>query len=116
LLKYIFLLFSEFEAQSIMKQLIMAYKEIYDMNIIHRDLKLSNILVQKGKIKLADFGFSITQDKYQHQGSSYNIGSPYYMPPETLKFNKYSFKSDIWALGVMAYEMVYGKLPWKEKI
>jgi serine/threonine protein kinase len=38
------------------------------------------------------------------------------MPPETLKYNKYSYKSDIWALGVMAYEMVYGKLPYKEKV
>jgi SNF-related kinase len=33
-----------------------------------------------------------------------------------LKWNRYSFHSDIWALGVMAYEMVYGKLPWKEKV
>jgi serine/threonine protein kinase len=35
------------------------------------------------------------------------------MPPEALKYNKYSFKSDIWALGIIAYEMVYGKLPWR---
>lgn len=38
------------------------------------------------------------------------------MPPESLKENRYSFKSDIWSLGVIAFEMVYGHLPWKEKI
>jgi serine/threonine protein kinase len=47
--------------------------------------------------------------------SSYNVGSPIYMPPEALNDNKYSFKSDIWALGVIFYEMLTGKTPWKAK-
>ena len=46
---------------------------------------------------------------------SYNVGSPIYMPPEALNENKYSFKSDIWALGVIFYEMLTGKTPWKAK-
>ena len=86
------------------------------MGIIHRDFKLANVLVQNGRLKLADFGFSIKAEKYLTEKNDYNVGSPYYMPPETLKNNKYSFLSDIWALGVMAFEMVYGKLPWREKI
>lgn len=44
------------------------------------------------------------------------MGSPKYMPPETLKFNRYSFKSDLWAIGVMAYELVYGGAPWKSNV
>ena len=47
--------------------------------------------------------------------SSYNVGSPVYMPPEALNENKYSFKSDIWALGVIYYEMLTGKTPWRAK-
>ena len=35
------------------------------------------------------------------------------MPPESLKYNKYSFKSEVWAMGVIAYELVYGHVPWQ---
>ena len=37
------------------------------------------------------------------------------MPPESLKYNKYSYKSDVWAIGVIAYELIYGKRPWKDR-
>ncbi len=46
---------------------------------------------------------------------NYNVGSPIYMSPEALNENKYSYKSDIWALGVIFYEMLTGKTPWKAK-
>lgn len=98
-----------------MKQLVQAYLELHCIGIVHRDLKLANVLIKEGRIKLADFGFSISIEKCQEK-CNYNVGSPYYMPPETLKYNVYSFKSDIWALGIIAYEMVYGHLPWKDKI
>lgn len=47
--------------------------------------------------------------------SSYNVGSPIYMPPEALNDNKYSFKSDVWAIGVIYYELLTGRTPWKAK-
>lgn len=92
-----------------------AYRELYDLGIVHRDLKLANVFVRKGIVKLADFGFAIDYEKCQEK-FDYNVGSPYYMPPEALKYNRYSFKSDVWSFGIIAYEMVYGHLPWKEKI
>lgn len=45
----------------------------------------------------------------------YNVGSPYYMAPEALKYNRYSYKSDVWGLGVIAYHLVFGRVPWREK-
>ena len=98
-----------------MRQLINGYKGLFQLGIVHRDLKLSNLFIRKGKIKIADFGFSIPANMCNNN-FTYNVGSPYYMPPETLKYNRYSFYSDVWALGIMAFEMVYGKAPWKDKI
>lgn len=51
--------FSEVEAQSILRQLMNAYRELYELGIVHRDLKLANVFVKQGIIKLADFGFAI---------------------------------------------------------
>ena len=45
----------------------------------------------------------------------YNVGSPLYMPPEALKNNIYSNKSDIWSIGIMAFEMLHGDTPWQCK-
>lgn len=52
---------SEFQAQGVMKQLINGCRELNQLGMIHRDLKISNIFVTGGKIKLADFGFAIPE-------------------------------------------------------
>lgn len=70
------------------------------------------MFVTGNKVKIADFGFAISEDKCNNS-FSYNAGSPKYMPPESLKYNKYSFKSDVWAMGVIAFELVYGYPPWQ---
>jgi serine/threonine protein kinase len=57
-----------------------AYRELYELSIVHRDLKLANIFVKQGIVKLADFGFAIDSDKCMEK-FDYNVGSPYYMPP-----------------------------------
>ena len=43
-----------------MKQLLNGYKELYELELIHRDLKLANLFISKGKVKIADFGFTIS--------------------------------------------------------
>jgi serine/threonine protein kinase len=106
--------FPESEAIEMMGQIINGYNQIFNRGIIHRDLKPANIFMRANQIKIADFGFAMKQvDSKKY--SSYNVGSPIYMPPEALNDNKYSFKSDIWALGVIYFEMLTGKTPWRAK-
>ena len=80
--------------------------------MIHRDLKLANILVRDGIPKIADFGFSKDLNSEPCK-IYYNVGTPMYMSPQSLTKNEYSFKSDIWAVGVLFYEMIFGYTPWK---
>lgn len=84
---------------------------IQTIQIIHRDLKLANILVKDGISKIADFGFSkdlnVEPCKYY-----YNVGTPMYMCPKSLTKNEYSFKSDIWSIGALYYEMIFRITPW----
>ena len=97
-----------------MNQILNGYVKMQSKGIIHRDLKPANIFMRDGEIKIADFGFAMkTADCKKY--SSYNVGSPVYMPPQALNQNKYSYKSDIWALGVIFYQMLTGKTPWRAK-
>lgn len=82
--------------------------------IVHRDLKPANIFFNEGKVKIADFGFAIKNADLK-KASNYNVGSPVYMPLEALNDNLYSSKSDIWAIGVIFFEMLTGHTPWKAK-
>lgn len=63
-----------------MKQVVKTYADLYELGIVHRDLKLSNLLVKDGQIKLADFGFALSIVNCIEE-FPYNAGSPYYMPP-----------------------------------
>lgn len=67
-----------------------------------------------GEAKIADFGFA-KKCFSQNMKERYNVGSPLYMPPEALKNNIYSTKSDIWSIGIMAYELLHGDTPWQCK-
>lgn len=99
---------------SILKEIINGYRGINRFGIVHRDLKPANIFFNEGKVKIADFGFAIRNSDIK-KNANYNVGSPVYMPLEALNDNQYSSKSDIWAIGVIFFEMLTGHTPWKAK-
>ena len=70
----------ESEALQLLRQIVDGYSDIYSQRIIHRDLKPANILLKDGQIKIADFGFAMKASDAKKY-SSYNVGSPIYMPP-----------------------------------
>lgn len=81
---------------------------------MHRDLKPDNILLHNGTLKLADFGFCKTlEDK--NGLTQTMLGSPIYMAPEVLKGQPYTMKADIWSMGVVLYQMLYGRYPFESK-
>lgn len=80
-------------------------------NIIHRDLKCANIfLTEDNNIKIGDMGIIKVLNKSKFTNT--NIGTPYYMSPEVYNNKKYSFKTDIWSIGVVLYELMTFKLPY----
>ena len=90
-------------------QILRALKELHSKNIIHHNIKSSNILLDsKMNIKISDIGPS----KFNNKSKSF-IGSPYYMSPEIINGFEYDFKTDIWSLGVLIYELACFKLPFK---
>ena len=93
-------------------QICLAIKHIHDRKIIHRDIKSQNIfLTQNGKVKLGDFGIARCLDKTMEKALTV-VGTPYYLSPEIINNEPYDFKSDIWSLGVLLYEMCMFKMPF----
>jgi len=89
-------------------QIINGLKYLHGNNIMHRDIKLDNILLDSEmNLKIADFGFATTDLFSQKQ-----LGTPNYIAPEIVKKQKYDYKVDIWALGVLIYIISFGVAPF----
>ena len=86
---------------------------MYENNVIHRDLKPANILIQKSSYKISDFGFAREIFCGMDEPAALTrYGSPLYMCPQILKGTPFSSKCDVWSLGIIAFQMLYGKTPW----
>lgn len=102
----------ETEGKRIFKQIASGINYCHSKNIVHRDIKLDNILLDKQlNVKIIDFGFSIIAPAYK----KLNIfcGTPSYMSPDIITRNYSGQSADVWALGVLLFIMLCGKFPFK---
>lgn len=104
--------FSLKRSLEIILQICYALKHLHENHIIHRDLKPENILItEEGNIKVIDFGIAQLSEDTPLLFSSKVLGTPNYMSPEQKKNpNEASYTSDVYSLGVLAYELILGKL------
>jgi NIMA (never in mitosis gene a)-related kinase len=90
----------------------LAIKHCHDKKILHRDLKSQNLFLTKvGILKLGDFGIARVLSDTRSKARTV-IGTPYYLSPEIIRSEGYSFKSDIWSLGVLLYEIAALQVPF----
>jgi len=85
---------------------------LHDRGIVHRDLKPGNIFYEDGYVKIGDYGLSKFISVSRHSGQTASVGTVHYMAPEVGSGN-YSRGVDIYALGVILYEMLLGKVPFE---
>lgn len=105
--------FTEKEILEFLRQIMAGYSELTIKKIIHRDLKPQNILIHDGIFKISDFGLSrIVSDSAHSQMLTNKVGTPWYMAPEVCETDSYSNKCDMWSLGIITYELLYGDKPW----
>ncbi len=102
------------EVVDIMLQLTDGIAHAHDMYIIHRDLKPQNIMISDdGKIKITDFGIAMAMNSTQVTQTNSVMGSVHYLPPEQASGKGSTIKSDIYSMGIMLFELLTGKLPFK---
>jgi serine/threonine protein kinase/Tfp pilus assembly protein PilF len=90
-----------------------ALSSAHEAKIIHRDIKSDNIIIsEKNKAKIIDFGLAKLIDQARITKEGLIAGTVAYMSPEQLKAKKVDHRTDIWAFGVVLYEMITGRLPF----
>lgn len=104
----------EYEAAVILKQLLEAVSHLHSRNIVHRDIKIDNVLIKKNKkldIRLIDFDISTVHDEKEQEFLTKQVGTRAYMAPEVLN-RQYSKACDLWSLGIITHLLLSGEMPF----
>ena len=101
------------DAQDILDQIGAGLEAAHQAGVIHRDLKPSNVLVgERGAIKIIDFGLATTAIGDGLTATGAILGTPHYMAPEQVRGKPVDARTDIYALGALAYHLVCGRPPF----
>ena len=104
------------EVSGVLSQVAAALDTVHAAGIVHRDLKPSNIMIlPSGQVKLMDFGVARHQDDTMVTQVGMIVGTPTFMAPEQIRGELGTGSSDIWALGILTYQMITGRLPFPGK-
>ena len=102
------------EVLDIMLQLTSGIAHAHASYIIHRDIKPQNVMIlDDGMVKITDFGIAMALNSNELTQTNSVMGSVHYLPPEQANGSGSTIKSDIYSLGIMMYELLTGKLPFK---
>ena len=100
----------EDRTSDIVRQVCLGIEAIHREKIIHRDIKPENIILHEGVAKICDFGWAV----YRGDGLRATFcGTPMYTSPQMLRGEKYDEKIDIWAIGILTYELLIGRIPFR---
>ena len=95
-------------------QIVKGLQAAHEKGIVHRDIKPSNIMVNnKNQIKIMDFGLAKMSGSINLTRTDTTIGTVAYMSPEQISGEKVDYRTDIWSFGVVLFEMLTGKLPFR---
>ena len=101
------------EAVRLMGQILLAMRLAHTQGIIHRDLKPQNVLLTSdGNAKVSDFGIAVAFAETSLTQTNSMLGSVHYLSPEQARGSKASIQSDIYAMGIIFYEMLTGHIPY----
>jgi CheY-like chemotaxis protein len=100
-------------AISILRQIALGTEAAHKLGIIHRDLKSQNVMLEEnGAVAILDFGLARGKSNEQLTLDSVMVGTPHYMSPEQALGRPTDARSDVYSIGVMAYELLTGKVPY----
>lgn len=99
----------------IVEQIAKAVHYAHKHGLVHRDLKPGNVLIDRGgEVRVADFGLALVEDQQRSRAGEF-AGTPAYMSPEQVRGESHRLdgRADVWALGVILYEMLTGRRPFR---